>query len=156
MLKAGERAPEFTLPDDTGTDRSLTELLERRGDHPLLLPGGFHARLHQPGLQAARSAFGYSTAGMRVVGISPQSPQSHEKFRQKYQLPFTLLSDEQKTVIKMYGLNGPLGIGVRRASYLVDGGRRVRDAVLADFRIGRHMDFVRKAVALRTAGLLSG
>jgi peroxiredoxin len=71
-------------------------------------------------------------------------------------LPFTLLSDEQKTVIKMYGLNGPLGIGVRRASYLVDGGRRVRDAVLADFRIGRHMDFVRKAVALRTTGPLSG
>jgi peroxiredoxin Q/BCP len=93
---------------------------------------------------------------MRVVGISPQSPQSHAKFREKYQLPFTLLSDEQKTVIKMYGLNGPLGIGVRRASYLVDGGRRVRDAVLADFRIGRHMDFVRKAVALRTAGPLSG
>jgi hypothetical protein len=109
--------------------------LERRGDHPLFLSGGFHARLHQPGLQSA---------------------ESHAKFRQKYQLPFTLLSDEQKTVIKMYGLNGPLGIGVRRASYLVDGGRRVRDAVLADFRIGRHMDFVRKAVALRTTGPLSG
>jgi len=44
-------------------------------------------------------------------------------------LPFTLLSDEHKTVIKMYGLAGPLGIGVRRASFLVDGGRRVRDAV---------------------------
>jgi peroxiredoxin Q/BCP len=93
---------------------------------------------------------------MRVVGISPQSPDSHAKFRAKYQLPFTLLSDEQKTVIKMYGLNGPLGLGVRRASYLVDGGRRVRDAVLADFRIGRHLDFVRKAVVLRTAGPLSG
>jgi peroxiredoxin Q/BCP len=77
-------------------------------------------------------------------------PESHAKFREKYHWPFTLLSDEQKTVIKMYGLNGPLGIGVRRASYLVDGGRRVRDAVLADFRIARHMDFVRKAVALRT------
>ena len=44
-----------------------------------------------------------------------------------------LLSDEQKTVIKMYGLNGPLGIGVRRATYLIDGSRRIRDAVLADF-----------------------
>jgi peroxiredoxin Q/BCP len=90
-------------------------------------------------------------AGLRVVGISPQSPQSHAKFRDKYQLPFELLSDQQKTVIKMYGLNGPLGLGVRRASYLIDGSRRVRDAVLADFRIGRHTDFVRKAIMLRAA-----
>jgi peroxiredoxin Q/BCP len=88
-------------------------------------------------------------ASLRVVGISPQSPQSHAKFKAKYQLPFVLLSDEQKTVIKMFGVNGPLGIGVRRASYLIDGGRRIRDAVLADFRIARHEDFVRKAVMLR-------
>jgi thioredoxin-dependent peroxiredoxin len=90
-------------------------------------------------------------AGLRVVGISPQSPKSHAKFKAKYQLPFVLLSDEQKTVIKMYGVNGPLGIGVRRASYLIDGARRVRDAVLADFMIGRHADFVRKAIMLRAS-----
>ena len=83
------------------------------------------------------------------MGISPQSPQSHAKFKAKYQLPFVLLSDEHKTVVKMYGVNGPLGIGVRRASYLIDGGRRVRDAVLADFMIGRHADFIRKAIMLR-------
>jgi peroxiredoxin len=51
----------------------------------------------------------------------------------------------------MYGVNGPLGIGVRRATYLIDGGRRVRDVVLADFRIGRHVDFVRKAIMLRAS-----
>jgi peroxiredoxin len=51
----------------------------------------------------------------------------------------------------MYGVNGPLGIGVRRASYLIDGGRRIRDAVLADFKIGRHAEFVRKAITLRAA-----
>ena len=39
-------------------------------------------------------------AGLRVVGISPQSPKSHAKFREKYGLPYVLLSDEQKTVIK--------------------------------------------------------
>jgi peroxiredoxin len=51
----------------------------------------------------------------------------------------------------MYGLNGPLGIGVRRASYLIDASRRIRDAVLADIRIGRHMEFVQKAIMLRAA-----
>jgi peroxiredoxin Q/BCP len=90
-------------------------------------------------------------AGLLVVGVSPQNSESHARFRQKYSLPFVLLSDEHKAVIKMYGVNGPLGIGVRRASFLIDGGRRVRDVVLADFMIGRHGEFVRKAVALRAA-----
>ncbi len=156
MLKAGERAPEFTLPDDTGTDRSLTELLSAGAIILYFYPADFTPGCTSQACKLRDLHTDIQRAGMRVVGISPQSPESHAKFRAKYQLPFTLLSDEQKTVIKMYGLNGPLGIGVRRASYLVDGGRRVRDAVLADFRIGRHMDFVRKAVALRTAGPLSG
>jgi peroxiredoxin Q/BCP len=90
-------------------------------------------------------------AGLKVVGVSPQSPDSHTKFRDKYKLPFVLLSDEQKTVIKMYGVNGPIGIGVRRATYLIDAGRKIRDLVLADFRIARHEEFVRKAVMLRQA-----
>ena len=90
-------------------------------------------------------------AGLRVVGISPQSPESHTKFREKYNLPFVLLSDQHKAVVKMYGVNGPLGIGVRRASFLIAGSRRIRDAVLADFMIGRHADFVRKAIMLRAA-----
>jgi peroxiredoxin Q/BCP len=89
------------------------------------------------------------SAGLRVVGISPQSPESHARFKARYTLPFILLSDEQKTVIKMYGVNGPLGLGVRRATYLIDASRRIRDAVLADFKIARHEDFVRKAVMLR-------
>jgi peroxiredoxin Q/BCP len=152
MLKAGERAPEFTLPDDTGTDRSLTELLSAGAIILYFYPADFTPGCTSQACKLRDLRTDIQRAGMRVVGISPQSPESHAKFRAKYQLPFTLLSDEQKTVIKMYRLNGPLGIGVRRASYLVDGGRRVRDAVLADFRIGRHMDFVRKAVALRTAG----
>jgi thioredoxin-dependent peroxiredoxin len=90
-------------------------------------------------------------AQLRVIGISPQSAESHTKFKAKYQLPFTLLSDPDKEVIKMYGVNGPLGLGVRRATFLVDSGRRIHDAVLADFKIGRHEDFVRKAIALRAS-----
>ncbi len=89
------------------------------------------------------------SAKLRVVGISPQSPRSHAKFRAKYRLPYPLLSDQHKEVIKMYGVNGPLGLGVRRATFLIDGSRRIRDAIRADFLVGRHTDFVRKAVMLR-------
>lgn len=151
MLKVGERAPEFTLPDENGTDRSLTELLNSGAIILYFYPADFTPGCTRQACKLRDLHGEIQKAGLRVVGISPQSPKSHTKFREKYQLPFELLSDQHKTVIKMYGLNGPLGIGVRRATYLIDGSRRVRDAVLADLRIGRHMDFVRKAVVLRAA-----
>jgi peroxiredoxin Q/BCP len=150
MIKTDERAPEFTLPDETGKDRSLTELLSPGAIVLYFYPADFTPGCTRQACALRDLHSEIVRAGLRVVGISPQSPQTHAKFKAKYQLPFVLLSDEHKTVIKMYGVNGPLGIGVRRASYLIDGGRRIRDAVLADFRIGRHADFVRKAVMLRT------
>ena len=88
-------------------------------------------------------------AGLQVVGISPQSADSHRKFSEQYSLPFTLLSDEAKTVIQAYGVDGPLGIGVRRATFLIDAKQKVLDAVLADLRIGRHREFVEAAIAAR-------
>ena len=149
MLKAGERAPEFTLPDQSGTDRSLTQLLSAGAIVLYFYPADFTPGCTRQACALRDLHTDIQKAGLNVVGISPQSPESHLKFREKHRLPFDLLSDENKTVIKMYGLNGPLGIGVRRASYLVDSSRRIRDSVLADVRIGRHMEFVRKAIMLR-------
>ena len=151
MLKPGERAPEFTLPDQDNRERSLTSLL---GDGPLILY--FYPADFTPGCTAEACTLRdlhteILHAGLRVVGVSPQAPESHRRFREKYSLPFTLLSDRDKTVVRMYEVDGPLGIGVRRATYLIDQGRIVQDAVLADFRIGRHEAFVRNAVALRQA-----
>ena len=151
MLKVGERAPEFTLPDDTGKDRSLTEFLSAGAIVLYFYPADFTPGCTRQACVMRDLQADIERAGLRVVGISPQSPQSHAKFQEKYRLPFVLLSDEHKTVIKMYGVNGPLGIAVRRASYLIDASRKIRDAVLADFMIGRHEDFVRKAIMLRTA-----
>jgi peroxiredoxin Q/BCP len=151
MLKAGERAPEFTLPDETATDRSLTELLRTGAIVLYFYPADFTPGCTRQACVLRDLHAEIESAGLRVVGISPQSPESHAKFRAKYNLPFVLLSDQHKAVTKMYGVNGPLGIGIRRASFLVDGSRRIRDVVLADFMIGRHADFVRKAILLRTA-----
>ncbi len=149
MIKAGERAPEFTLPDETGKDRSLTELLSAGAIVLYFYPADFTPGCTRQACILRDIHSEIKSAGLRVVGISPQSPESHARFKAKYRLPFVLLSDEQKTVVKMYGVNGPLGIGVRRATYLIDASRRIRDVVLADFKIGRHEEFVRKAVMLR-------
>jgi len=149
MLKEGERAPEFTLPDETGKDRSLTDFLNAVATVLYFYPADFTPGCTRQACVLRDLQTDIQNANLRVVGVSPQSPETHAKFRAKYNLPFTLLSDEGKEVIKMYGVNGPLGIGVRRATYLIDGSRRIRDAVLADFMIGRHADFVRKAIMLR-------
>ena len=149
MIKAGERAPEFTLADETAEDRSLTGLLSAGAIVLYFYPADFTPGCTRQACVLRDIHTEIESAGLRVVGISPQSPESHAKFKAKYQLPFVLLSDEHKTVIRMYGVNGPLGLGVRRATYLIDASRRVRDAVLADFKIARHAEFVRKAIMLR-------
>jgi peroxiredoxin Q/BCP len=151
MLKTGERAPEFTLPDDTGKDRSLTDFLNAGATILYFYPADFTSGCTAYACALRDLQSDIKNAGLLVVGISPQSPETHAKFRSKYDLPFSLLSDEDKEVVKMYGVNGPLGFGVRRATYLIDGSRRIRDVVLADFGIGRHVDFVRKAIMLRAA-----
>ncbi len=153
MLKAGERAPEFTLPDASGNDRSLTEFLNL-GTTILY----FYPAEHGPGSTALACSLrdvqtDLKLASLRVIGISPQSPAAHAKFQARHRLPFVLLSDVRKEVIEMYGVNGPLGLGVRRATFLIDGSRRIRDCVLADFRTQRHNDLVRKAIMLRTPAI---
>jgi len=149
MIKVDERAPEFALPDETGKDRSLTELMNDGTIVLYFYPADFTPGCTRQACSLRDLHAELQGAGLRVVGISPQNPESHAKFKAKYDLPFVLLSDEQKTVIKMYGVNGPLGIGVRRATFLIDRSRRVHDVVLADFAIGRHAEFVRKAIMLR-------
>jgi thioredoxin-dependent peroxiredoxin len=152
MLAMGGRAPEFTLPDHTGQSVSLSTLL-RRG--PLVLyfyPADFTTGCTREACLIRDMHGEILQAGLDVAGVSPQSPESHRAFREKHQLPFTLLSDPDKFVIRMYDVRGPLGFGVRRATYLIDQARYIRGAVLADFRIGEHEAFIRRAVALSAAG----
>lgn len=150
MLTIGARAPEFTLPDADGQPTSLSNLLR---DGALILyfyPADFTPGCTREACQIREVHTEIEAAGLRVAGISPQSPESHRAFRDKYKLPFTLLADVDRFVIKMYGVQGPLGFGVRRATFLIDQARHIQDAVLADFRIGEHDAFVRKAIALST------
>ncbi|MEM9401669.1 MAG: peroxiredoxin [Pseudomonadota bacterium] len=154
MLKTGAKAPEFVLPDDSGEEVSLSDLLQ---DGPLVLY--FYPADFTPGCTKEACAIrdihdDLLSVGLNIVGVSPQDAASHTTFREKYELPFTLLSDVDKTVVNMFGVDGPLGIGVRRATFLIAQDRRIQDAIVADIRIGRHTDFLRKAVKLREmAGL---
>ena len=149
MLEKGERAPDFTLPDQDGRERTLSSLLDGESLILYFYPADFTPGCTREACDLRDLHTQILGAGLRVVGVSPQSPDSHRRFRDKHGLPFTLLSDEGKSVIKAFGVDGPLGIGVRRATFLIDRGRVVRDAVMADLRVARHKEFVENAIALR-------
>jgi peroxiredoxin Q/BCP len=146
MLEKGARAPDFELSDQDDRRHTLKSLL---ADGPLILY--FYPADFTPGCTKEACSFRdlhqeLMKAKLRVVGVSPQDVDSHRRFADKHHLNFPLLADPDKTVIKAYDLDGPLGFGVRRGTYLIGPDGRIQDAVLADLRIGEHEAFVRAAI----------
>ena len=120
-VKVGDIAPDFTLPSQTGTPVSLKDF---RGKKAVVLY--FYPKDDTPGCTAESCAFrdSYQTftdAGAEVIGVSGDSPESHQKFAKKYNLPFTLLSDTGNQLRKAYG--GPaaaFGLLPGRVTYVID------------------------------------
>jgi peroxiredoxin Q/BCP len=154
MLQPGDVAPEFILPGEDGQDISLTKMLQ---DSALILY--FYPADFTPGCTKEACAIrdihdDILSVGLRVLGISPQDEESHRRFKEEHNLPFTLICDPDKTAIKMYDADGPMGYGVRRITYLVNQGQKIQDAIQANLQIGQHSEFIRKAIMLReTAGM---
>jgi peroxiredoxin Q/BCP len=153
MLESGSKAPEFVLENDQGGESSLSDLLQ---DGPLILyfyPADFTPGCTKEACSIRDIHNDIQAVGLQVAGVSPQDTDSHQRFRDEHKLPFTLLSDPAKVAIKMYDVDGPFGVGVRRATFLISQDRVIQDAMMADVRIGRHQEFIEKAVILReTAG----
>ena len=149
MLDTGDKAPEFTLPDQDAHDISLTQLLQSGPAILFFYPADSTPTCTREACSIRDIHKDISRAGLSVVGISPQSPESHKRFRAKHSLPYSLLADEKKEVIKMFGVNGPLGFWVQRVTFLVDQNRVVRGRVKATFSVAEHEAFIRQATELR-------
>ena len=154
MLKPGDLAPEFILPDENGNQVALTQLLQ---SGPIILY--FYPADFTPGCTKEACAIrdihdDILSVGLRILGVSPQEEESHARFKEEHNLPFTLVCDPEKVAVKMYDVDGPFGIGVRRVTYLITEGQRIQDAVRADLNINKHKEFIEKAVILReSAGM---
>ena len=101
MLEIGTQAPEFSLPDQNGDMRSLSDF---RGTKVVLY---FYPRDMTAGCTKQACAFGelypqFQEKGAVVIGVSKDSVASHKRFKEKYGLPFTLLSDTDKEVLQAY------------------------------------------------------
>ena len=147
MLKVGDQAPAFTLPDDRDI---ATRLADIRRNGPLILyfyPADFTPGCTREACSLRDLQQDFKTSGVSVYGVSPQSTESHRRFRDQYQLPFRLLSDPDKQVITLYGAQGPLGIGVQRISYLINTAGRIQAALKANFRVSEHTRFFKEAIS---------
>jgi peroxiredoxin Q/BCP len=104
-IQAGIPAPEFTLLDENGDVCSLSDYRGR----PVVLY--FYPKDDTPGCTTEACSFrdDYSTyqqAGVTILGVSPDTPKKHAKFKAKYQLPFTLLADTEHHICELYGVWG--------------------------------------------------
>ncbi len=123
-ISAGGQAPDFTLPDDEGRMHTLSEY---RGKPVVLY---FYPKDNTSGCTKEACGFrddysAYQDAGVIILGVSPDSSKSHANFRTKYELPFILLADPDREVLKKYGawglkkLYGREYEGVLRTTFLI-------------------------------------
>ena len=124
-LKQGDKAPEIKLPDQ---DAKVHKLSDYKGEWVLVY---FYPKDDTPGCTkeacAIRDDFDYfDKLKIKVLGISADSVKSHKKFAEKYELPFTLLADEEKKTVNDYGVwaekkfMGRKYMGILRSSFLID------------------------------------
>ena len=139
-IQVGDVAPDFTLPNQINKSVSLGDFLGKKN---IVLY--FYPKDNSPGCTAEACAFRdsyevFQEAGAEVIGVSSGSVESHQGFAQKNRLPFVLLSDENSTVRKLYGVPAKLGIVPGRVTYIIDKKGIVRHIFSALFAPEKHIE----------------
>ncbi len=149
-LAVGDKAPDFSLPDDGG---SLVSFQDFTG-HPLVIY--FYPKDDTSGCTKEAQDFSekiaaFREAGAAVLGVSPDSAASHAKFKTKHEIALPLLSDESKAMLEAYGvwaeksMYGRKYMGVERTTFLVKGDGLIA-AIWPKVKVPGHVDAVLKAV----------
>ena len=150
MPEPGDAAPDFELTDDHGETVRLSDL---RGSRVVLY---FYPKDDTPGCtrQACglRDAWGDLSGGARIFGVSADSTSSHAAFRDKFGLPFPLLSDPSRQAIEAYGVwvekknYGKTYMGIQRSTFLIDEDGKIA-RVWRNVNPDKHVDILRDALA---------
>jgi thioredoxin-dependent peroxiredoxin len=149
-LKIGDKAPDFTLPTDGDGKVTLSKL---KGQKVVLY---FYPKDDTSGCTAEACGFRdalphFGKVDATIVGISKDSVKSHDKFKKKYELPFTLAADEEVKVAELYGvwveksMYGRKYMGMERATFLIDEKGVIR-GLWHKVKVPGHVDDVLKAV----------
>ena len=138
-VQVGDKAPDFTLPSQSG---EAVRLQDRLGERVIVLY--FYPKDNTPGCTAEACAFRdshetFTDAGAEVIGVSSDSSDKHAAFAGQHQLPFTLLSDQGGKVRKLYGVPAVLGLLPGRVTYVIDRQGTVRHVFGPMTNIGQHV-----------------
>ncbi len=123
-MEINSKAPDFTLPDENGNPVSLDQF---RGKNVALFfyPEGQHSRMNHRSVRVPRRIQKLQKAGLVVLGISPDTPKAQLKFKEKEDLPYTLLADDKKEVAKKFdvlkekNMYGKKVMGIVRTTFLI-------------------------------------
>jgi thioredoxin-dependent peroxiredoxin len=145
-IGVGDKAPDFTLPSQTGEE---VQLSGRLGDRVVVLY--FYPKDETPGCTREACAFRdsyevFAEAGADVIGVSSDSVDKHASFADHHKLPFTLLSDAGGTVRKSYGVPTTLGLLPGRVTYVIDRSGVVQRVFNSQTNIGGHINEALEAV----------
>ncbi|MCF8259175.1 MAG: thioredoxin-dependent thiol peroxidase [Melioribacteraceae bacterium] len=150
MLEEGKKAPEFTLSDSDGKKHSLKDY---SGKKVIIY---FYPKDNTPGCTKESCEFrdnlpNFNNTNAVVIGVSPDSEKSHRKFADKYELPFTLLSDESKEMLMKYGvwkeksMYGRKYMGVERTTVIIDEKGNVQK-IYPKVKVSGHVEQVLKDI----------
>ena len=139
-IKAGDMAPTFTLQSQPGESVTLSDF---RGQKAVVLY--FYPKDDTPGCTTESCTFRdsfeeFQGLNAEVIGISSDSPASHQAFVGKYKLPFTLLSDRDASVRRAYGVPATLGFLPGRVTYVIDKHGTVRHVFNSQFNPKKHVE----------------
>jgi peroxiredoxin Q/BCP len=139
-VEVGSIAPDFTLPSQSGQMVSLKDFV---GEKPVVL--FFYPKDDTPGCTKEACAFrddyeGFGKLDAEVIGISSDSVESHRSFAAKHNLPYTLLSDEERKVRKLYSVPNTLGLFPGRVTYVIDRGGFVRHVFSSQLGAEKHVE----------------
>ncbi|MET9619745.1 MULTISPECIES: peroxiredoxin [unclassified Streptomyces] len=151
-MKIGDIVEDFTLPDETGTSRSLTGLLE---EGPVVL--FFYPAAMTPGCTAEACHFRdlageFRAAGARPVGISSDEVERQQEFADRHSLGYPLLSDPKGEIRDRFGVTRGFSLApTKRVTFVIDQDRRVLEVVRSELRMSAHADRALAALRTRTA-----
>ncbi len=145
-VDVGSKAPDFTLPSQSGQMLSLNDFI---GEKPVVL--FFYPKDDTPGCTKQACVFRdnyevFKKRDAEVIGISSDSVESHRGFAAKHDLPYTLLSDEDKKVRKLYGVPNTLGLFPGRVTYVIDREGIVRHVFSSQLGAEKHVAEAIKAL----------
>jgi thioredoxin-dependent peroxiredoxin len=146
MLKVGELAPEFTAQDQHGKTITLAGLLERGRLVLYFYPKDFTPVCTAQACTFRDASTELSSLSANVVGVSGDAVDSHQRFSEKHSVPFSLIADPERRIIKPYRANLPIINHTLRVTYVIDINRRILGAFHHEFSAAKHLDDVKRAL----------